>query len=92
MFYIVFVIFLNVQQLNHRYLPNASPTAVSGGRKAGAQDPGLDIFHALDRISKLLTKTHGAFKPSMAPLREACFIVNLDDIKEASVVSELVLR
>lgn len=42
----------------------------------------LDIFHALQRISKLLKKSHGAFKPFMARLRDACFIVNLDDIKE----------
>ncbi|CAB1117108.1 unnamed protein product [Ectocarpus sp. CCAP 1310/34] len=44
----------------------------------------LDIFHALQRVSKLCKKSHGAFKPFMARLRDACFIVNLDDIKEAS--------
>ncbi|CBJ28935.1 similar to Werner syndrome protein [Ectocarpus siliculosus] len=42
----------------------------------------LDIFHALQRISRLCKKSHGAFKPFMARLRDACFIVNQDDIKE----------
>lgn len=46
----------------------------------------LDIFHALQRISKLCINKHGAFKPFMARLRDACFIVNLDDIKEASAL------
>lgn len=46
----------------------------------------LDIFHALQRISRLLKKSHGAFRPFMARLRDACFIVNLADVKEASVV------
>ena len=44
----------------------------------------LDIFHALQRISRLVKKSHGAFKPFMARLRDACFIVNLEDIEEAS--------
>ncbi|CAB1102728.1 unnamed protein product [Ectocarpus sp. CCAP 1310/34] len=48
----------------------------------------LDIFHALQRVSKLCKKSHGAFKPFMARLRDACFIVNLDDIKEASAVEQ----
>ena len=51
----------------------------------------LDIFHALQRISKLCKSKHGAFKPFMARLRDACFIVNLDDIKEASVVDAFVI-
>lgn len=45
----------------------------------------LDIFHALQRLSRLLKKSHGAFRPFMARLRDACFIVNLADIEEASV-------
>ena len=43
----------------------------------------LDTFHALPRISRLVKKSHGAFKPSMAWLRDSCYIVNLEDIKEA---------
>ena len=31
-----------------------------------------------------MKKSHGAFKPSMAWLRDACYIVNLEDMKEAS--------
>lgn len=46
----------------------------------------LDIFHALQRISRLVKKSHGAFRPFMARLRDACFVVNRDDILEASVV------
>ncbi|CAM9149525.1 unnamed protein product [Sphacelaria rigidula] len=45
----------------------------------------LGIFHALQRLSRLLKKSHGAFRPFMARLRDACFIVNLADIKEASL-------
>ena len=44
----------------------------------------LDTFHALPRISRLVKKSHGAFKPSMAWLRDACYIVNLEAIQEAS--------
>ena len=44
----------------------------------------LGTFHAFPRISRLVKKSHGAFKPSMAWLRVACCIVNLGDIKEAS--------
>ena len=33
-----------------------------------------------------MKKNQGAFKPFMARLRDACFIVNLDDVKEASFV------
>ena len=44
----------------------------------------LDALHALPRISRLVKKSHGASKPSMAWLRDACYIVNLEDIKEAS--------
>ena len=32
----------------------------------------LDAFHALPLISRLVEKSHGAFKPSMAWLRDAC--------------------
>ena len=46
----------------------------------------LDIFHALQRISRLVNKNHGAFKPFMARLRDAGFIVNSEDIKEAIFV------
>ena len=44
---------------------------------------GLDTFHARSRTSRLVKKSHGDFKPSMAWLRDACYIVNLEDIKEA---------
>ena len=45
----------------------------------------LDTFHAFPSISHLVTKIHGAFKPSMAWLRDACYIVILgEDMKEAS--------
>ena len=44
----------------------------------------LDTSHALPRISRLLKKIHGAFKLSMAWLRDACYIVGLEDIKDAS--------
>ena len=43
----------------------------------------LDTFHALRRISRRVKKSHGTFKPSMAWLRYACYIVNLEDINEA---------
>ena len=46
----------------------------------------LDTFHALSPISRLAKKSRGAFKPSMAWLRDACYIVNLEDIKEASAL------
>lgn len=46
----------------------------------------LDLFHGLQRISRLVKKTHGAFRPFMARLRDACFIVNQEDIAEASYV------
>ena len=44
----------------------------------------LDTFHALPNISRLVKKSNGAFKPSMAWLRDACNIVNLEDNKDAS--------
>ena len=44
----------------------------------------LDMFHALQRISRLGKKGHGAFRAFMARLRDACFIVNQDDVAEAS--------
>lgn len=46
----------------------------------------LDIFHALQRISRLVKKSHGAHRTFMSRLRDACFIVNKDDIREVSVV------
>ena len=45
----------------------------------------LDVFHALQRILRLV-KNHGEFNPFMARLRDAFFILNSDDIKEASYV------
>lgn len=51
----------------------------------------LDVFHALQRISKPCINKHGAFKSFMARLRDACFIVNLDGIKEASAVGVVVV-
>ena len=44
----------------------------------------LDTFHALPRMSCLVKKSQGAFKPSIAWLSDACYIVNLKYIKEAS--------
>ena len=46
----------------------------------------LDVFHALRRISRLVEKNRGAFKPFMARLRDAFFIVNSEDVKETSFV------
>lgn len=45
----------------------------------------LDIFHALNRISRLMKKGHGGFKAFMARLRDACFEVNLEDIRMVRV-------
>ncbi|CBN79572.1 hypothetical protein Esi_0011_0164 [Ectocarpus siliculosus] len=42
----------------------------------------LDIFHGLQRVSKLCKKSHGAFRPFMARLRDALLHCQLDDIKE----------
>lgn len=44
----------------------------------------LDLFHALNRLSRTARKTHGAFRPFMARLRDACFLVNRDDVLQAS--------
>lgn len=44
----------------------------------------LDLFNALNRISRKIRKKHGAFKPFMARLRDACFLINRNDIREAS--------
>ena len=44
----------------------------------------LDTFHALPRLSRLMKKSHGVFKTSMAWLRDACYFVNLEAIQEAS--------
>lgn len=51
----------------------------------------LDIFPALQRISKPYKRSHGAFKLFMARLRNACFIIHLDAIKEASTVDVVVV-
>ena len=44
----------------------------------------LDTFHALPRMSRLANRSHGAFKPSMDWLRAACYIVNLEAIRDAT--------
>lgn len=49
----------------------------------------LDIFHALQRISRLVKKSHGAHRTFMSRLRDACFVVNKDDIREVRVVGVL---
>ena len=46
----------------------------------------LDIFHALQRISRLLKKSRGAFQAILGSIKRRVFHVNLPDIKEASVV------
>ncbi|CAB1108010.1 unnamed protein product [Ectocarpus sp. CCAP 1310/34] len=52
-------------------------TAMTAATQGGCQpalNVRLDIFHALQRISRLCKTKHGAFKPFMARLRDACFI------------------
>lgn len=44
----------------------------------------LDLFHALNRLSRTIKKRHGAFRPFMARMRDACFLVNRDDVELAS--------
>lgn len=41
----------------------------------------LDIFHALNRIARVLKKSHGAFCTFMAKLRDAFFLVCLEDME-----------
>ncbi|CAM9377655.1 unnamed protein product [Ectocarpus sp. 6 AP-2014] len=48
----------------------------------------LDLFHALNRLSRTIKKGHGAFRPFMARLRDACFLVNRDDVLQAKKVLE----
>jgi hypothetical protein len=40
----------------------------------------LDVFHAIQRISKTLLHSHGAFQLFMARLKDAFFLVSKDDI------------
>jgi hypothetical protein len=40
----------------------------------------LDIFHAMQRISKTLKKAHGAFRAFLARLRDAFFWVSKEDL------------
>lgn len=40
----------------------------------------LDVFHAMQRISKLLLKSHGACAAYLARLRDACFEVHKGDL------------
>ncbi|CAM9724078.1 unnamed protein product [Pylaiella littoralis] len=57
-------------------------------RNRGMFSVRLDLFHALNRISRTVKKGHGAFKPFMARLRDACFLVNRDDIQQVEMVLE----
>ena len=49
----------------------------------------LDLFHALKRISRVIKKKHGAFRPFMARLRDACFLINKDDIEQLSTTGAI---
>lgn len=40
----------------------------------------LDAFHAMQRLSKLILKSHGACRAYLARLRDAFFKVNADDL------------
>ena len=40
----------------------------------------LDPFHAMQRLSKLILKSHGACRAYMARLRDAFFMVHLEDL------------
>ncbi|CAM9179584.1 unnamed protein product [Ectocarpus sp. 8 AP-2014] len=67
---------------------DATSQVISSGSPCQEEPPDmfgvrLDLFHALNRISRKIRKKHGAFKPFMARLRDACFLVNRDDIREA---------
>ncbi|CAN0563852.1 unnamed protein product, partial [Laminaria digitata] len=62
-----------------RLLPNCLRDIAQLSQGDGVRMPQrvrLDIFHALQRISRLVKKNHGAFKPFMARLRDAFFILN----------------
>jgi hypothetical protein len=41
----------------------------------------LDIFHAMQRITKTLSKSHGAFRAYIAALRDSFFLVSNKDMK-----------
>jgi hypothetical protein len=41
----------------------------------------LDIFHAMQRITKTLSKSHGAFKPYISALRDSFFLVSNKDME-----------
>ena len=43
----------------------------------------LDAFHAMQRLSKLVLKSHGACSAYLARLRDAFFMVNADDLTAA---------
>ena len=43
----------------------------------------LDAFHAMQRLSKLVLKSHGACSAYLARLRDAFFMVNADDLAAA---------
>ncbi|CAN0004911.1 unnamed protein product, partial [Scytosiphon promiscuus] len=49
----------------------------------------LDAFHAMQRLSKLILKSHGACRAYLARLRDAFFKVNADDL--AAVQAALLL-
>ncbi len=40
----------------------------------------LDAFHAMQRLSKLILKSHGACRAYLARLRDAFFKVNAEDL------------
>jgi hypothetical protein len=40
----------------------------------------LDCFHAMNRINRTLLKAHGAYKPFMARLRDAIFLISAEDM------------
>ncbi|CAB1103500.1 unnamed protein product [Ectocarpus sp. CCAP 1310/34] len=70
---------------------SAASEADASGAGAAPEEPHgvfsvrLDPFHTLNRISRMTKKSHGAFKPFMARLRDACFLVNRDDVYQASL-------
>ncbi|KAI9091822.1 hypothetical protein DFS34DRAFT_314546 [Phlyctochytrium arcticum] len=49
----------------------------------------LDAFHAMNRISKHFQKSHGGFRPFIACLRDAIFLVSSEDVK---LVEEVLLQ
>lgn len=40
----------------------------------------LDPFHAMQRLSKLILKSHGACRAYLARLRDAFFMVHMEDL------------